>query len=129
MSQKSCGWPESDYAVTIAKDRYRIDGTRMAVLRAATERKLEGWKRRRRQPRERPDREKRWTPGRQMFRQRFGSGWDGGQPGRRGFRNDGGARGQSLLSRKWGGRQRDAHARIIAGCSHKADDLYVSNDE
>jgi hypothetical protein len=28
-----------------------------------------------------------------------------------------------------GGRQRDAHARIIAGRSHKADDLYISNDE
>jgi hypothetical protein len=27
------------------------------------------------------------------------------------------------------GRQRDPHARIIAGRSHKADDLYVSNDK
>jgi hypothetical protein len=34
-----------------------------------------------------------------------------------------------VVSLVLGGRQRDAHARIIAGRSHKADDLYISNDE
>jgi hypothetical protein len=63
-----------------------------------------------------------------MFCQRFGQGWDAGQPGRHGVRNDGGGRGH-LSSRKWSGRQRDAHARIIAGRSDNADDLYISNDE